>query len=110
MEKQNVAIEQYPNVDVLGFNLRLRHIEAVEEEGSMDIYFNYDLHREWVEVAEGGCVVESGYEYHPVNISIERVVHEHLGEVKINYLNEGAITYLTKFIHDEIYQDSNGIQ
>ena len=110
MQTQNIAVLDSPNVDILGFNIRLGHIEAVEEDGGMDIYFRYELRRDWVEVAEGGYVVESGYEYHPVNLEIHRIIHEHLGEVKHTYLDEKTSEYLLNFIRNEIYKDSNGIQ
>jgi hypothetical protein len=109
METQTAQITTEQGLDILGLNIRLQVLEAVEETGSMDIYFNYDIHREWVEVAEGGYIVESGYLYHPINITIERVIHEHFGEVKITYLNETTINYIKNYIKDEIYNEANGI-
>lgn len=110
METQNIAVEQYPDVDILGFNQRLQWIEAVEEDGGMDIFFSYDIHREWVEESEGGYITASYYEYIPVNIKIDSIIHEHLGKLASSYLNENTIEYLTKYIHDEIYNEANGIQ
>lgn len=56
--KENI-INECP-VDIMGINLRLSFVEAVEEEGAMDVSYTYDMYREWVEVTEGGYVVESG--------------------------------------------------
>ena len=97
-------------VDIMGIDLRLSFVKAVEEEGALDVFFTYDMHPEWVEVAEGGYVVESGYEYHPTNIQIGRIIHENLGQLDESHLSEKSKSNLIQYICNELYNDANGIK
>jgi hypothetical protein len=106
MEKRDYA---YNEIDVLSIDVRLCNLEAVDEQGGINIQFEYDLHREWVEITEGGYVVESGYEYHPINVSLVKIVHEKFGILPIPYFNGSTILNLIKYISDELYNDANGI-
>lgn len=109
MEIKENIINECP-VDIMGIDLRLSFVEAVEEEGALDVFYTYDMHREWVEVAEGGYVVESGYEYHPTNIQIGRIIHENLGQLDESHLSEESKSNLIQYICDELYNDANGIK
>jgi hypothetical protein len=103
--KENI-INQCP-VDIMGMNLRLSFVEAVEEQGAMDVFYTYDMYREWVEVSEGGCIVESGYEYHPRGIQIGRIIHENLGQLDESHLSEESKSNLIQYIYDELYKNAN---
>jgi len=106
MQTKENTINPCP-VDIMGINLRLSFVEAVEEDGAMDVSYTYDMFREWVEVTEGGYVVESGYEYHPTNIQIGRIIHENLGQLDESHLNEESRLNLIQYICDELYKDAN---
>lgn len=109
METQNITLIETLNAEVLSINFRLQFVEAVEEEGLMEIYYQYDIHKDWIEIAEGGFVVESGYEYLPKNISIVKIIHEKFGELSPSYLDESTLTNIINYISDEVYQEENGI-
>jgi hypothetical protein len=106
MQTKEIILNECP-VDIMGIDLRLSFVEAVEEDGAMDVSYTYDMYREWVEVTEGGYVVESGYEYHPRDIQIGRIIHENLGQFDESHLSEESRSNLIQYIYHELYKDAN---
>lgn len=105
-ERNNVICKP---VDILSFNARLSFVEAVDEDGLMDVFFTYDTDTEWVEIAEGGYVVESFEEYHPINVQIGRIIHENLGQLDESHFTDEFKSILIQYICDELYDYTNGV-
>lgn len=108
METQINTLIEAPIAEILSINFRLQFVEAVENEGSMEIYYKYDMLKEWVEVVEGGYVVKSGYDYLPKNVSVFKIIHEKFGELSPSYLDETTLNNIIKYISNEVYQEENG--
>ena len=103
MEHSNIA----PDFDIYGINTRLQNLTILNENGFLDISYFYDLHREWVEIAEGGYVVESGYEYEVKNIHIHQVRDEEGLPITIEF-TEDQMNQIKTYIKYELEKEPNG--
>ncbi len=103
MEHSNIA----PDFDIYGINTRLQNLTILNENGFLDISYFYDLHREWVEIAEGGYVVKSGYEYEVKNIHIHQVRDEEGLPITIEF-TEDQMNQIKTYIKYEIEKEPNG--
>jgi len=103
MEHSNIA----PNFDIWEINTRLQNLTILNEYGFLNLSYFYDLHREWVEIGEGGYVVESGYEYQVKNIHIHEVRDEERIPITIEFTEEQTKQIKT-YIKYEIEKEQNG--
>jgi cell division FtsZ-interacting protein ZapD len=92
--------------EIWEINHRLQSLTLLTEGGFLFLSYLYDTHQEWVEIAEGGYVVESGLEYQAINIQIKEVQDESGAPVDIS--GDEQILKIIKYIKNETESELNG--
>lgn len=84
-----------------------RTVTLLHEQGVYHLSYLYESNEELVEIAEGGYVVASGWEYRVHSIQLTKVIDENDIFVAPSWSNE-QITQIKNYIEYETERELNG--